>query len=393
MRPKKTVYYGIMILLSFLMLSSQLYASNMGQSDIGEEVINYGLNLFNWGEIENLQEQLKGDMPQLQDFDLKSEVIGMIKGEKNFSLENILGLGGNFLFQEIKLFIQLGARFVLIVLMCNLLQTLSSSFKSKEITKVGFFVCYLIIIYSVVQSFVVMIQLAQDTIDRMCQVMLVCIPTLLAFMTTTGYATSAAAMAPIMIGALNIISYIVKMIVLPCIISVILLEIVSSMSEEFKVDKFIALFYKGIKWCLRMVLIISIGILGLYRMTLPYVDTTVKKAAVKFTTAFIPVVGNAVGGTVDFLMQCSGLLKNTFATGIVIWLLILASMPLIKILSYTIVYQVAGALIEPIGEKKMASIATKLGKGCQFIMSCVGIVAILCICSLLICMSIGTNVL
>lgn len=100
------------------------------------------------------------------------------------------------------------------------------------------------ILLSVVQSFVVMIQLAQQTIDQVLKLMYICIPTLLAFMTTTGYAVSAAAMAPVIITALSLTTYVIRVIVLPCIIWVIVLEIVSSMSEEFKVDQFIKLFIK-----------------------------------------------------------------------------------------------------------------------------------------------------
>lgn len=124
---------------------------------------------------------------------------------------------------------------------------------------------------------------------------------------------------------------------------------------------------------------------------MPGVDLTVKKATVKFSTAFIPVVGNAVGGTIDFITQGSMLIRNTFSAGIIMWLLILVSIPLIKIFAYVCVYQIAGAIIEPIGDKRMATIATKLGKGCQFIMSSVGIIALFCICSLVICMTISAS--
>ena len=96
-----------------------------------------------------------------------------------------------------------------------------------------------------------------------------------------------------------------------------------------------------------------------------------------------------MGGTIDFITQGSLLIKNTFSAGVIMWLLILVSIPLIKIFAYVCVYQIAGAIIEPLGDKKMASIATKLGKGCQFIMSSVGIVALFCICSLVICMTIN----
>ena len=180
--------------------------------------------------------------------------------------------------------------------------------------------------------------------------------------------------------------------VLPCIISVVVLEVLSTMSSEFKIDKFIKLFYKGIKWVLVSILTISISLLGIYRMTLPYVDITLKQSTLKLATAFIPVVGGATTGALEFVTGCLGLIKNTFAITVIIWILILVSIPLIKIFAYVVVYQVAGAVIEPIGDKKMAQIATKLAKGCQFIMSAVGIVTILCVAVMVICMSVGGQV-
>ena len=388
MRPKKILLKVCIVLIAFIIFGITLKAEEINE----EEVLHYGTNLFDWNAIEQLESELKAEAPQLKQFSLKQEVTNLVSGKADLSINYILKQMGNLFLGEIALFLQLGARFILIVLLCNLLQTLSSSFQSKDTMKIGFFVCYMAILLSVVQSFVVMIQLAQQTIDQVLKLMYICIPTLLAFMTTTGYAVSAAAMAPVIITALSLTTYVIRVIVLPCIIWVIVLEIVSSMSEEFKVDQFIKLFYKGIKWTLRGLLILSVSILSIYRMTLPYADVTVKKAALKFSTAFIPVVGNAVGGAADFLMSCSGLIKNTFSAGVIIWLLLLVSVPLIKIFSYVVVYQIAGALIEPIGDKKMASIAHKLGKGCEFIMSAVGIVALLCVCSLAICMSVGLNV-
>ena len=388
MRPKKILLKVCIVLIAFIIFGITLKAEEINE----EEVLHYGINLFDWNAIEQLESELKAEAPQLKQFSLKQEVTNLISGKADLSINYILKQMGNLFLGEIALFLQLGARFILIVLLCNLLQTLSSSFQSKDTMKIGFFVCYMAILLSVVQSFVVMIQLAQQTIDQVLKLMYICIPTLLAFMTTTGYAVSAAAMAPVIITALSLTTYVIRVIVLPCIIWVIVLEIVSSMSEEFKVDQFIKLFYKGIKWTLRGLLVLSVSILSIYRMTLPYADVMVKKAALKFSTAFIPVVGNAVGGAADFLMSCSGLIKNTFSAGVIIWLLLLVSVPLIKIFSYVVVYQIAGALIEPIGDKKMASIAHKLGKGCEFIMSAVGIVALLCVCSLTICMSVGLNV-
>lgn len=396
-KRKKIVWYSLIILVTCLTFGMNVEAQTIEEVEIGKDTVNeedvmqYGVNLFDWDSIEALQNELSSAMPEDVSFDLKTAMEKMIKGEAKFSVNTIIEYILKLLFNEISVFIQLGARFVLIVLLCNLLQTLSSSFKSKNTSKVAFFVCYMTILLSVVQSFRVMIELAITVIDQMTRLMLVCIPMLLAFMATSGFNITAGSMAPVIVSALNLMTYLIKVIVLPCTISVVVLEIVSSMSEEFKVNKLVGTFYKWIKWGLRTILGASVGLLGLYRLIMPGVDTTLKQATVKFSSAFIPVVGNAVGGTIDFIAKCSSLIKNGFAAGVMIWILILISIPLIKIFVYACVYQVAGAVIEPLGDKKMAAIATKLAKGCQFIMSSVGIIALFCICALVICMSITSN--
>ena len=388
MRQKKIVCLIIVIFLSFILCMISTKAEDTGQQD----VIDYGVGLFNWEQIENLEDQLQTALPGDKDFSLKDEMTALLKGEKELTVGGVLNLIGKSLFEEVGMFVQIGARFILIVLLCNLLQVLTISFKTKATSKIGFFVCYMVIILSVVQSFQVMVNLAQTTIKQLCEVMYVCLPTLLAFMATTGYISSTTAMAPVIVGTLDLMSSIVQYLVLPCIISVVILEVVSTMSSEFKIDKFIKLFYKGIKWVLVTIVGVSISLLGVYRMTLPYVDVALKKSTLKLAAAFIPVVGNATSGALEFVTGALGLIKNTFAIAVIFWIIVIVSIPLIKILAYVIVYQVAGAVIEPIGDKKMANIATKLSKGCQFIMSAVGIVTVLCIVVLVICMSVGGQV-
>lgn len=355
-----------------------------------EKVIDESLKLFDWEAIEKAEQQLKDSLPRGIEFNLKDEMNKMLAGRSTLSVENILMYLVKALLGEVATFVKFGARFILIVLLCNLLQALSSSFKSKNTATIGFFVCYMAILLSVIQSFQIMLKLAYEVIDNLGQVMIVCVPTLLAFMASTGFAVSAGTMAPIIISSLSLITYFIKVIVLPCVTSIVVLEVLSAMSETFKVDKLIGLFYKAIKWTLGTLMGVSVGLLGMYRLVMPGVDITVKKAAVKFSTAFIPIVGSTVGGAVDFITQSASLIKNTFSAGVIIWLLILLSIPLIKILSYSLIYHIAGAIIEPLGDKKMANIATKLGKGSQFIMSCVGMVALFCVCSLLICMTISS---
>lgn len=399
MRLKKIwciVLFFLYSLLHIVPVFAQEGAS-IEQADLSQEeqqqIINYQVDFFDWDEINRLQDQLKQTKPNLHQFNLKEEVLSMIQGKKRFSLYEVIRSLGFLLFEEIGIFIQLGIRFILIVLLCNLLETLSIAFKNKNTTKVCFFVCYIVVLYSVIQSFWVMVHVAQNAMDQMAQIMFACVPSLLAFMSTSGYVSTASAIAPMIIGGLNLSTYVINHLILPCIISVVVLDIISTMSEEFKIDKLIGLFYRGMKWVLSGIVIISVGVLGIYKAMLPYVDTSVKKAALSLSTTFIPVIGDVVGGVVDFAINCSMLVKNAFSAGVIIWIILIVALPLIKILAYVIIYHVSAAVIEPIGNKKMAHIATRLAKGCEFIMSCVGIITILCIISLFICISVGGNMI
>lgn len=393
MRRKKIILL-LVILFCYGAIITTTYGQAVQDTPVNtEEVLDKQMELLNWDSVQKVQQSLENTMPQLKAFDFKKEVIKVIKAEKKLSFEEV----GKFIFkmlgQEVGIFISLGARFLLIVLLCSLLQTMNTSFHHQEVTKVVQMTCYLLIAYSVLQSLTMLVDISRVAIINMSDIMGACIPTLLAFMTSCGYVSSSAAFAPVITTAFYFLTNFLKNIILPSIIPIIILQMLSCMSETFKVDKMVTLYYRTVKWILRASLAISIGILGLYKVTLPYVDQNIKKAALNVSSALIPIAGDAVKGIIDFVIGCSYLIKNAFSVVAILWIILIVSMPLIKMLAYSVVYHVASIVIEPLGDKKLASLAAKVATGCEFIMSAVGIVALLCICVLCICISVGVSLL
>ncbi|MGL4737716.1 MAG: stage III sporulation protein AE [Cellulosilyticaceae bacterium] len=385
----------ILLLVSILSLWGMMLIPTYGTQSIEpsekQAILQQQIDMLNWGAVDEMEEVLKSEVPQLRDFDLSEQVLRLITGQERFSVQALLGAIGEAFFGEVYTYIDIVIRFILIVLLCSFLQTLTTSFKSSNVTKVGFVVCYMLVIYTIMHSLFMLVSVADTTIRQLCDMMLVAVPTLLGFMAVSGYITSSAALAPVIVGGLNLIALVVQRIILPAVVGIVVLQIVSSMSEEIKVDKLVKLFYKWTKYILRGILIASLAIMGIYKVTLPLMDVAMKKSAITFGTAFIPVVGDASRGALEFIMACAQIVKNSFGVGVIIWICLLVGLPLIKMLAYTVLYHLAGAIVQPVGERKMADIATNLAKGCEFIMSCVGIVAILCVVVMLICISIGTN--
>ncbi|ONI45203.1 hypothetical protein AN640_04895 [Candidatus Epulonipiscium fishelsonii] len=379
----------LMLIIFLSCINTVTYAAGVN----ADEIIKTQLEVFNWDEIKRLENDLKEEVTALKDFNLEEEVLLVVSGKKEFSIETIVDATIEMFVGELDTYINMMARFVLIIVLCHVLSNLSSAFESKNTTKIAFFVCYIVILYSVAQGLVLMVELAQNTIGNLLNIMYVVLPTLLTFMATSGYIATSAALSPVIIGGLTFISFVIQKFMLSSVVGVILLQIISSMSEEFKIDNLIALFYKICRWILRSTFFLSIGIMGIYRMSLPYTDATMKRVGITLSTKFIPILGDAVSGAIDLIIQCAGMIKSAFGIGVIIWIIVLITMPFIKMLVYIILYNFAAALVEPLGDKKMAKIALNIANGCEFIMSCVGVVAILCISALVICMSIGSSLL
>ena len=77
----------------------------IGKDTVSEEdVMQYGVNLFDWDSIEALQNELSSAMPEDVSFDLKTAMEKMIKGEAKFSVNTIIEYILKLLFNEITFF-------------------------------------------------------------------------------------------------------------------------------------------------------------------------------------------------------------------------------------------------------------------------------------------------
>ncbi len=386
---RRNVRLIVFVLIGFIWMAPTCWAQETG---VTEEIIAQQMNLLDWGAVEEVEKSLKEMSPATQAFDLKEEVRKLVTGEERFGFDTIGQIIAESFLAEGETYLRLLARFLLIALMCSLLKVLTSAFKARETTSIAFMVTYMMIMLIVSQSLFVVVDLAKETVGHMSQMMLATLPTLLAFMAISGYITSSSALATVLVSTINIMTAVVNLFVIPSVIGLIVLQIVGTMTDEIKVDKFVELFYKCAKWVLRGVFVISLGMMSAYKLTLPYIDVALKKSALSLGSAFMPVVGDASRGALEFVLVCGQLVKNAFAIGIVVWIVIVASGPLIQLVCYTFLYNLVGAVIQPIADKKMVQITNILAKGCEFILSCTTTVVLLAIVAMIVCASVGTSI-
>lgn len=370
-----------MIVFSVLILGSPVFGDQAM-----DKVINKQIDILDLSEPEKAIEEAKqeGSNPLLNEFDMKESMVDSIRGKQSISPGKIVkGLTSLFA-GEINEYFNLMGRLIILVVFCSVLSTLGASFNSESTSQVAFYVAYIVLIIVLAESFMVSMNIARTTIDHMTFTMQASIPVMVTLLISTGNAITGGVFQPIVFATIQIGSSIIKNVVLPLVFFVSVLQIVSNISEDFKIDALVDLAYSTIKWILRGIVTVFVAVMGLHGLTAPFVDGTINKAAKSMTSTFVPVVGEALSGTVDLVMNCGAIVKNSYTVGVIIALLLICVVPLIKVFLCMAVYQVTAAIIEPISDKRIALCLSGMGRAAGYLLGTLTTVMVLFILNMLI---------
>ena len=108
------------------------------------------------------------------------------------------------------------------------------------------------------------------------------------------------------------------------------------------------------------------------------------KAAKFVTGSFVPVIGKTLADATDLIVGSSLLLKNALGMLGATAIFFIVAFPLLKILSISWVYQVAAALVEPVGAGDVARMLTTMARSLHLIFAAVGMVALMFFISIVV---------
>lgn len=106
---------------------------------------------------------------------------------------------------------------------------------------------------------------------------------------------------------------------------------------------------------------VFIAFLGFTGMSTASWDGLAVKAIKSASGAFIPIVGRSLADAFDSVIGTALILKNVLGVVGAIAILFICALPAIQILLQALVFRIAGALIQPLGEEKLADAVTGLG--------------------------------
>jgi len=370
LKQKGIALITILLILFFSPIVVQ--ASPPEQASVEEQIEKLGIDEIRayWEEIVT---KYGGFLPESQ----KGSFIQFMSGEKSFSIQEWLKALVKFIFYELLTNGKLLGTLVLLTVFSMFLQSLQTTFEQHAVSKVAYAVIYMVLIIIALNSFKLAVEYANDAIHTMSSFIVAMLPLLLALLVSSGGIVSAAFFHPIIVFLINITGILVEHFTLPLLFLAVLLSIVSTLTEHYKVTQLANLFNNISIGSLGIVLTIFLGVISVKGTTSAIADGVAIRTAKFVTGNFVPVVGRMFTDATDTVVTASMLLKNTVGIAGVALLLIIAAFPSLKILAIALVYKLSAAILQPLGDGPVITCLSIISKSILYVFAALAIVSLM----------------
>ena len=294
-----------------------------------------------------------------EDIDINQILEDAIKGEvDNQTLfKKVLGLLGGELIESLTV---LGS-ILAIVIIHSILKSVSESLENDNISKLIYYVQYILIVSIVMMNFSDIVHIVKDTCNNLVGFINILIPLLISLMIYTGSITTSGVLEPVILFLINFIGNIIQNIIIPIVLVFISFIVISKISDNVQIDKLSKFLKSGVVWFFGIVLTIFVGVVSLEGTLSSSVDGITAKTTKAVVSSAIPVVGKILGDAVDTVLGCGIILKNAVGIIGVVIVIGICIIPITKLGILTIAYKVMSAICEPIAEKNITSLLDQIG--------------------------------
>lgn len=249
-------------MLFFIFSMQSVYASDSSDGNSSnEKMMQEQQEEFGIQDFLKNSEQYMGEFFTDTDMNVKDILEDAIQGEVNNSAlgKRILSLLGSEMVTSLK---AIGSILVIIVIH-SVLKAISEGLQDDGISKLIYYVQYILIVTIIMASFSDIVKMIQDTTTNLVAFMNMLVPLLITLMMSTGSIMTSGAIEPIILFMINFIGNIIQDILIPCLMIFTALVVLSKLSDQIKIDKLSKFLNSSIVWFLGIILTVFVGVVSL----------------------------------------------------------------------------------------------------------------------------------
>lgn len=358
------------VILSMLFFPQIVFAEESTESEIfQEQQSEFKIKDF-------LKETKKYTSNFLENIDISEIFKDATKGK--IDNKKIFGKILNLLGKEVKGTIKTLISILIIVLIHSLLKSITDGLEHKEVSKIIYYVEYILIVTIIMSSFSEILDSVKNSITDLIGFSQSLIPLLITLMLYTGSITTSSVLEPILLFLIQFIANLIQNLILPVVSIIVVLIVISKISERIQITKLAKFMNTSIVWFLGIVLTLFVGVMSLEGTLTASVDGITAKTTKAAVSNLIPVVGKILGDSVDTVLGCGVVLKNAVGVVGVIVIIGICLLPIIKLATFSIMYSILSCVIEPLADEKIVKLIEEMSEIFKLLL------AILCSVSVLL---------
>lgn len=387
----------IIVLLGLLIIcctSNECFAEN-GNIDISNEILNeyadsYG-DLIN-DNLESLDggNPLKNISDDISVKELFKEIIG---GRLSLSPKEIVHSLVKAGLDEVYVCLKFMALITALAVLCSYLTGLKDGFGENGVSTAAFYICYIVIASVASAAFYRACDCVSSTVENISVFMKMIVPVVITTLVSSGAVVSASVFEPVLITIVEISVTVIESVLIPLVMVTAAMNIVNNVSDRFKTQKMTNFINKCVKWGLCILLTIFVSTAGIQSIAASGADGLTVKLTKFAASNLIPVVGGILSESVETVMNCSVLIKNSVGIIGIICLVATAAFPLIKIAAILIIFRLTAGIAEPISEPKIISCITEIANSISLLFSMLAASTVMFIIVLTVVINAGNTVI
>ncbi len=381
---KKSLYYLFLICIfispfifinSYLISPSQynieiLKASteNSLENEI-ENSVNDQLDDLDVSELEDLLNSSENVEDLFQGKTFLEKIASIINGEFAEDSNSVWEALLNLVFDNLLSFLPIIATVIAVSILGGMIQNLKPNLGGKSIGSVVHFVTYGVVVILVFTVIMKMISVTSSTLGSIKSQMDAVFPILLTMLTAVGGTVSVSVYQPAMALLTTIIINIFTIFLMPLFLISTVLSLVSNLSNNIKLDKFISFINSLFKWVIGLVFTIFIGFASIQGITAGSIDGLSIKTAKFAIKSYVPIVGSYISDGLYIVLASSSLIKNAVGACGLLMLVGTILAPVIELIIFMLALKLIAGIIEPLGDGKVASFVSTISKNMALLIS------------------------
>ncbi|SHG65247.1 stage III sporulation protein AE [Thermosyntropha lipolytica DSM 11003] len=383
---KKAVFIWILLCIIFLSPDRNACAS---EADIEVFSVSQAVESLDFTVLEEYKKKIDGEINSyLENKTVKDWVIAFIKGEWKFDYKELINSITGYLFKEIKANTGLLGKLLLLAVLSALLINLQTSFASG-IGQIAYMACFLALCAIALGSFKLVLDIGLTTVNNMVSFMVGLLPQMAVLVAGLGNINTSVMIFPLVMGATSFFANAIKNIVFPLIIMSALLHLINNMTDSLKVARMAKFFTQVAQLALGLFLTVFVGIFTLKALYASVLDKVTLRTTKFITDNAIPVVGKMFSDTLEVAAGYIVLLKQAVTVYGVLIILGIVLFPVLKIAVIALIYKIASALAEPLGDGRTATILEIMSAHLFLMMSAVAAVSLMFLIMIVIVASLS----